>query len=92
MKPRRSVGKEGHDRLTRIGGRLADALDTDPEYKEGDRCVVFLSDGTMAGTVLSNYGDPPDDKLAMVDVFMHMRAVFQAAGGDLKLISMPGHD
>ena len=91
MKPRRTES-EPHDRLTRIGNRLLDALADDPEHQEGDRCVVFLAGGGMYGTCIGGYEPPHPDLTAMVDVFVHMQAVFKAAGKDLKLFPIIGHD
>lgn len=86
MKPRRSV--EPHDRLTHIGAVMTDALEAHPEYREADRCVIFLSDGERAGMILNGYGD--DDRQAMADVFVHMAAVFEANGMTLKMIPLRG--
>lgn len=81
-KPVRTVG-EPHNRLTRLGNEVLDVLHSLPEYREGDRCVVFLSDGERGGTALDGYSE---DAEAMVDVLMHLRAVFEANGKTLAIV------
>lgn len=72
----RSEG-EPHDRLTRIGNRIGLQLEHDPEHVEGDRCVIFLSDGERAV-----FGYDSDNE-AIVDMLMHLKAVFAANGKTL---------
>lgn len=80
---------EPHDRLTRIGAAMLDARESHPESGASDRCVIFLTDGSKAGTIMDGYGEPPDDRTAMVDVFMHLAAVFEANGITLKMVPLP---
>lgn len=71
-----------HDRLTRIGDRLTDLFDADPEYQEGDKLIVFLDDGKRGGIAIHGY---EDSTAAMVDLLLHLRAIFNANGKDLDL-------
>lgn len=74
------------DRLGRIGDRLARAMEADPEYREGDRCVFFMEDSEICCTVLNGFDQ---DAEAIAAVFAHMAAVFEANGMKLKLIPIP---
>jgi hypothetical protein len=81
----RSEG-EPHDRLTRLCAAMTDALDAHPERGD-EKCIVFLQDTERGGLVLHGYDD---DTEAMVDLFMHMRAIFKANGKTLQLHAIPG--
>lgn len=85
-RPVRSEG-EPVDRLTRLCGAMTDTLDAHPEMSENVKCVVFLQDGDRGGLQLHGYDD---DKEAIVDVFMHLRAIFQSNGSDLTFAPFPG--
>jgi hypothetical protein len=74
------------DRLTRICDQMTRTFDTHPEYHEGDRCIVLLDDGKMGGIVLHGY---QDEKEAVIDLFLHLRAIFKAQGMDLDFITIP---
>ena len=79
---------EPTDRLTRLCDAMTEALDAHPE--KGDaKCVVFLdSDSEQRGGIQTHgYEDPTD---AIVNLFIHLRAMFQARGGDLSFMPMPG--
>jgi hypothetical protein len=76
------------DRLTRMCDAMIDAFTAHPEYQEGDKCVVFLDNDQerMGGPVLNGYDD---DHEAIVNVFMHLRAIFRANGQDMEIIGVP---
>jgi len=77
---------EPHDRLSRIADRLFDTLEHDPE-NEADKCVIFLTGETSNCSAIHGYqaGQEID---AMIDVFMHLRAVFRANGKELMLMPL----
>lgn len=72
---------EPHDRLTRLCAAMTDALDAHPERGD-EKCIVFLQDSERGGIQLHGYQDDTD---AMVDLFLHLRAIFRANGKDLQL-------
>lgn len=84
-KPERTT--EPADRLGRLAAAMTDALEAHPEYR-GDQAVVFLSSDfdKRAVSHLSGYENDLD---AMVDVFVHMQAVFRANGRDIDFIGVP---
>lgn len=75
--PRRT--EEPHDRLTRLCAAMTDALDAHPEHGD-EKCIVFLQDGKRGGLQLHGYEDDTD---AMVDLFLHLKALFEANGKTL---------
>lgn len=82
---------EPHDRLTALCAVMTDALDQalaaeDPAGPE-PKCIVFLDDGDRGGIQLHGYDDDTD---AMVDLFVHLRAIFRANGKDLAFAPFPG--
>lgn len=83
--PQRTEG-EPHDRLTRLCAAMMDVFDVHAEHGEGDKAIVMLDDGHRGGIVLHGYDDDMD---AMVDLLVHVRAVFRASGKDLQLITVP---
>lgn len=76
-----------HDRLTRIGDRLADALRGDPEYVAGDRAVIMLTNDAAGdgGTALFGYDRDAD---AMADMVRHLKAVGEANGKTFKILPL----
>lgn len=75
-----------HDRLTLIAETISKAADELPEM-EGIRYILMLDDGKRGGIKLHGYG--PDDMVeAMVDLFVHMRAVFNAGGKELSIAAL----
>lgn len=72
---------EPHDKLTRLCAAMTDALDAHPEA-EGVKCIVFLDDEKRGGLEIHGYDD---DMEAMVNLFMHMKAVFAVNGKQLLL-------
>lgn len=83
---RRTEG-EPHDRLTRICAAMTDALDAHPEMSDDVKCVVMLQDAEKGGIQLHGYEDDSD---AIVDLFMHLRAIFKANGQELAIAPFPG--
>lgn len=83
---RRTEG-EPHDKLTRLCAVMTDALEAAAEYSDDVKCIVFLDDGDRGGIQLYGYDDDTD---AMVDLFVHLRAIFRANGKDLAFAPFPG--
>lgn len=83
---------EPHDRLTRLCAAMTETLDAHPERGE-EKCIVFLADpgeeGARSGLTLHGYDS---DTEAMIDLFMHLKAIFAANGKDLKLFPVIGRD
>jgi hypothetical protein len=78
---------EPHDRLTRLCAVMTDALDADPERGD-EKCIVFITDGKLNGIVLHGY---EDDTEPMVDLLLHLRAIFKANGKELTIVPIqPG--
>jgi hypothetical protein len=77
---------EPHDRLTRICDSMTKQFDLHPEHRTGDKCIVFLDDGHRGGINIHGYDD---DLEAIVDLFIHLKAMFQATGRDLDFIAIP---
>jgi hypothetical protein len=73
------------DRLTRICDDVTKAFDAHPEHHDGDKCIVFLDDGERGGLVIHGYDDTQE---ALVDLLMHMKAMFQANGKRMDLVFM----
>jgi hypothetical protein len=71
---------EPHDRLTRLCDVMTTAMEADPEHGPDVKCIVFLDDGKRGGLQLHNYEDDTD---AMVDLLMHLRAIFRSNGKEL---------
>jgi hypothetical protein len=77
---------EPTDRLTRLCAAMTDALDAHPEMGPTVKAAVFLQDGKKGGLQLHGYDDSTE---AMVDLFLHMRAMMRANGKDLQFITIP---
>lgn len=82
QKPTRSEG-EPHNRQTRIANALLEAARAHPEYKD-EKLMIFLDGGKTSAIGISGYDD---DTEAMVNLFMHLRAMF--AANDKELILAP---
>jgi len=81
------------NRLTRLCDVMTTALDEAIEAEEPNdeqrgkvRTIVFLEDDGGAGIETFGYESSID---AMVSLFVHMKAVFQAEGKDLEFIGIP---
>lgn len=77
------------DRLTRLTVAMTDALDAHPERGD-EKCVIFLRSESdqCGGLQMFGYDDDSD---ALIDVLVHLQAVFRANGSDLAFAPMPGH-
>lgn len=86
-KPRPRRNTEPVDRLGRLAEAMSDALQAHPESTEGDKAVVMLvaADG-QALVHLIGYDSDTD---AVIDMFVHLRAVMRANGKDLDLVVIP---
>jgi hypothetical protein len=72
--------EQPHDRLTELCAVMTTALEGDPLYGEGVKCIVFLQDGKRGGLQMHGYDD---DAEAIADLFMHLKAIFEANGKTL---------
>jgi hypothetical protein len=86
MSPRPRRTEEPTDRLTRLCKAMTEAFDAHPEHREGDKAIVFLDDGDHGGIQIHGYDDDTD---AIVDLFVHLRALFRAQGKDLSFMPIP---
>lgn len=71
-----------HDRLTRIANDTITAARAHPDWRDGDKVIVFMNDTLRGGIGISGYDD---DVEPLVDLFLHLRAMFRAQGKDLQL-------
>jgi hypothetical protein len=71
------------DRLTRIGNTMLTAFNGHDEKCAADQAIVFLKDETKGGIALAGYAD---DKDALLDLVVHLRAMFRAHGLDLHFV------
>lgn len=71
------------DRLTLICHAMIAAFSQQPEKREDDRAIVFLIDEANGGIGLAGYDD---DRDALVDLIVHLRAIFRARGQDLHVV------
>jgi hypothetical protein len=76
--PRRS--DRPHDRLTQLCAEMTDLLDAKGAAVADVKAVIMLDDGERGGIVLHGYDDDTD---AMVDLFVHLKAIFEANGKQL---------
>lgn len=74
------------DRLTRLCDAMTQTLEVHPEYRKGDKCMVFLDDGERGGIVAHGY---KNDKEAIIDLLSHLRAMFKANGMELEFMRIP---
>ncbi len=80
----RSEGKP-HDRLTQIGNSALDHIRNDPEYQD-ERVIVMLQNDEKGGIAIGGY---ESDSEAMTDMFMHLKAIFEANGKTLSIVAIP---
>jgi hypothetical protein len=80
------VSDKPFDRLTRIGNRMILLMESDEESEPTDKAVIFLDSEEYSGIMVAGY-EAMDEAIA--DIFVHLRAMFQASGKDLKLIVVP---
>jgi hypothetical protein len=74
-----------HDRLTRLAAAMTDALEAHPEYAPTVKCAIFLDDGNRGGIQLHGYEDDAD---AVVDLLVHLQAIFRASGKRLDVVTL----
>lgn len=74
---------EPQDRLTRIGSTMLASFNAHDEKRHADRAIVFLKDETKGGIALAGYDD---DKEALMDLMVHLRAMFCTHGLDLHFV------
>ena len=72
---------EPHDRLTALTVPMVEALRAQPETADV-KCMIFLDDteAGRGGLVLDGYDSDAD---AMVNLIMHLKAIFEANGKTL---------
>jgi Asp/Glu/hydantoin racemase len=75
--------EEPVDRLTRMSDALLDVFAQHPEYREGDKCIVFANDRKMGGSGIYGYEDQTE---AMADLLLHIRAMFRASGKKMDIV------
>ena len=75
--PSPQMSEEPVDRLTRMCDAMTKTMEMHPESRPDDKCMVFLDDGKVGGMVLYGYEDKHE---ALVDLLLHIRAIFQANG------------
>jgi hypothetical protein len=68
---------------------MSDALESHPEFHDGDKAVVMLVDDGEGGGALTHLSGYTDDGDAIVDMFVHLRAIVRAGGRDLEFIGIP---
>lgn len=73
-----------HDRLTYLCDEMTKPLER--EENADVKGIVLLDDGTHGGIVLHGYTDMES---AIVDLFVHMRGLFEANGKRLEIFAMP---
>jgi len=78
---------EPHDRLTGLCDVMTKALRADPGCDDAVKCAVFLQDGDRGGLVLDGYENDVD---AIADLFMHLKAIFEANGKKLMIAPLGG--
>jgi|SRR5215471_8469528 len=89
---KRSVG-EPNSRMTRLCNAGLQAIETHPEYTEDVKIIIMIHDNTggedSGGIGMGGYNSPEDDSEAVMDLFIHLKSIFQANGSDLMI--MPIH-
>jgi hypothetical protein len=80
------MSSEPTDRLTRLCAAMTDALESHPERGD-EKCIVFLQDGSIGGLQLHGYEDAHE---AIIDLFLHLKALFQSQGKDLGFMAFGG--
>lgn len=78
---------EPNDRLSRLAAAMTDALEAHPEYG-GERAIVML-DSQVERRYMTHLSGYDDETEAVVDLFLHLRAMMRATGRDLDLIGIP---
>lgn len=77
---------EPYDRLTHLSVDMTKPLER-PENADV-KAIVFLADDDRGGIQIHGYEGDQAGLEAMVDLMIHMKAVFEAHGKTLQVISM----
>ena len=85
--PRPPRRHKPYDRLSRLAAAMTDLLEADPEY-QGETAVVMLS-SAADGQCMTHLAGYEDETEAVVDMFIHLRAIVRATGRDLQFIGIP---
>jgi ribulose bisphosphate carboxylase small subunit len=72
------------DRLTRICNTMITTFNSHDEKQAADRAIVFLKDNVKGGIGIAGYDG--DDKEAVMDLIVHLRAMFRTHGIDLHVV------
>ena len=86
-RPRATRTFEPIDRLTRLCSVMVDALEEHPEYGEDVRALVMLNADERGGIVQHGYDE---EEAPIVDLFLHLQAMFQAQGKTLAIVPIGG--
>jgi hypothetical protein len=70
-------------RLTRIADAMRKALENHPEFRGDEKVMIFLDDEEMGGMFIGGYEAESE---AIVDLFVHLAAIFEANGQKLMVI------
>ena len=79
--PKVSTG-EPHDRLTRLANEVLETLESHPEYEKGVQAIVFIDLEGRGGVGFHGYEDQRD---ALVNLIMHLRAIFESIGKRMEI-------
>jgi hypothetical protein len=77
------------DRLTRLCAAMTEALDAHPERGD-EKCIVFLQDAGESGLGGLQLHGYDDDKDAMVDLLIHLKAIFESNGMQFMVMPIGG--
>ena len=83
MSTRATKSGTPQDRLTRICNDMISTFNGHVEKQTADRAIVFLVDEVKGGIGLAGYTDEDD---ALVDLIVHLRAIFSARGQELHFV------
>lgn len=75
-----------HSRLTHLSVEMAEPLER--EENSDVKAILFLNDKQMGGIQVHGYGD--DTTAAMVDLLVHLGAMFRSQGKRLMLMGDDG--
>ncbi len=71
------------DRLTRVSNDMLTTFNQHGEKREADRAIVLLIGEPKGGIGISGYAD---DNAAVMDLVVHLRAMFHSRGMDLHFV------
>lgn len=84
-RPTRS--EEPEDRLGRLAEAMSKALEAHPEYHD-ERAIVMLDSDSEMRRLTHVFGFD-DDSEAVIEMFLHLRAIVRAGGRDIDFIGIP---